>query len=320
MSLRPGCTGFDDPRDGVPANNSSDRRQAVVVPVSLRPPAGGRRHRALATALTALAILALAAACAGQTGTASLGGTGVSLPASLPPAVTSSPAAGSPAASIPSSTGSAALTSALPGTPALSTAALGGLGTSSRPAAVVGIPHVEPLADNILLVTRVLDDTADLYQIDTTTGAVGKRLTVGRSAPQLPVLSPDRGSLIYLQAGDDSPLRTMAVDGTGDRQLFGALPEGCKSVQRPAWNPVDGSELAVICTVEDDTTKLYLMDVDGTVRSTLKPGIAVIDDISYSSDGASVAYWGAQTGGVAGGALFIQSTAPDGIPRQLTTP
>ncbi|MEP6561248.1 MAG: hypothetical protein ABJD68_09275, partial [Nakamurella sp.] len=36
--------------------------------------------------------------------------------------------------------------------------------------------------------------------------------------------------------------------------------------------------------------------------------------------GMTVAYWGSQTGGVDGGALFIQSTAPDGIPRQLTTP
>jgi Tol biopolymer transport system component len=291
----------------------------------LQPPTESAGHRSTALlALASVAILALTAACAGQGGTASLGGTSVSLPASLPSAPTAGAAAGASAAGSPSLTSSAALSSAQLSSAPPSSAALGSAqlssGAPTKPVAVVGIPHVDPLAGNILVVTRILDGTADLYQIDTTTGAVGKRLTVGRTSPQLPVLSPDRGSLIYLQAGDESPLRTMAADGTGDRQLFANLPEGCKSVQRPAWNPVDGSELAVICTIDDGTNKLFLMDVDGTVRSTLRPGIAHIDDVAYSPDGKSVTYWGAQDGNVPGGALFVQATAPDGIPRQLTTP
>ena len=264
-----------------------------------------------------LPALVLTAACAGQAGTASPA-SGATSAAASPPAATSASAA--TASSAPTSdTATIGSASSSQGA-APSSAATGGNSGTSRPGAVIGIPHVDPLPDNILLVTRAVDDGENLYQIDTTTGAVGQQLTTGGTAYQLPVLSPDRGSVIYYQAGEQSQLRTMAVDGTGDRQLFAALPEGCLSVQRPAWNPVDGRELAVICGTEDGTTRLYLMDVDGTVRSTLKPGIPYIDDISFSPDGKSVAYWGAQSNDVPGGALFIQSTADGGFPRQLTTP
>ncbi|HEY4992893.1 MAG TPA: hypothetical protein VII33_12505 [Nakamurella sp.] len=177
-----------------------------------------------------------------------------------------------------------------------------------------------PLPSNVLLGTRVVGGSEDLYQIDTTTGAVGKKLTTGAPAgPQFPILSPDRGSVVYVQAGGDSQLRTMAVDGTGDRLMFPTPPDGCQTLLRPAWNPVDGSELAMPCVVEDGTTELNLVGVDGSVRGTLNTGLAFIDDVSYSPDGKTLMYWGSPNNGAIGGSLY-QQPSTGGTPRQITSP
>jgi Tol biopolymer transport system component len=166
----------------------------------------------------------------------------------------------------------------------------------------------------------VVEGQEDLYQIDTTTGEVGKKLTKDATGPQFPILSPDRGSVVYVQAGTGTQLRTVAVDGTGDRQLFANPPDGCKTLLRPAWNPVDGSELALVCVTEDGTSQLDLVGVDGTVRATLHPGLASIDDLSYSPDGRTLVYWGSRDKGDTGGALFLQPADGSGVPKQLTTP
>ena len=89
---------------------------------------------------------------------------------------------------------------------------------------MLGLPHAAPLPDTVLLATRIENGTCDLYQIDTTTGAVGKKLTNGTPGPQFPIFSPDRGTVVYVQSGSSNQLRTMAVDGTGNRG----------SVRRPA--------------------------------------------------------------------------------------
>ena len=192
--------------------------------------------------------------------------------------------------------------------------------SSSRGVAVAGLPHATPLPDNILLGTRSANGTEDLYQIDATTGAVGQKLTNGAKGPQFPILSPDRGTVVYVQSGDDNQLRTVAADGVGDRQMFNSLPEGCDSLLRPAWNPVDPTELAVACVKSDGSTDLKLIGVDGTVRSTLNPGIAHLDDLAYSPDGTTLLYWGSQNKDDNGGPLYLQSSDGKGLPKQITTP
>jgi len=186
---------------------------------------------------------------------------------------------------------------------------------------VLGLPHSAPLATTVLLATRIENGTFDLYQIDTTTGAVGKKLTNGTPGPQFPILSPDRGSVVYVQSGtENNQLRTMAVDGTGNRDLFAAPPEGCDTILRPAWNPVDTSELAVVCANGDGATELHLVNVDGTLRSTLNPGITRIDDIAFSPDGKTLLYWGSADPGANGGALYTQPLDGSGTPKQITQP
>jgi TolB protein len=250
----------------------------------------------------AVIILAATSGCAGIGGTAN--------PAASPTAAVASSSA--PASSSASSSSSAATTTS--SSPTSSAVA------SSSKAAVLGLPHSAPLAPTVLLVTRIANGTADLYQIDTTTGAVGKKLTNGTPGPQFPILSPDRGSVIYVQTGPETQLRTMAVDGTGDRALFAELPSGCENIYRPAWNPVDGNELALICVNGEGATELHLVNVDGTLRSTLSPGITHIDDVAFSPDGKTLLYWGSADPGAVGGALYIQPIDGSSTPKQVTLP
>ncbi|HYN71319.1 MAG TPA: hypothetical protein VES60_02370 [Nakamurella sp.] len=185
---------------------------------------------------------------------------------------------------------------------------------------MLGLPHAASLPTTVLLATRIANGTADMYQIDTTTGALGKKLTNGTPGPQFPILSPDRGSVVYVQSGPENQLRTMAVDGLGDRDLFASPPAGCETILRPAWNPVDTSELALVCVNGDGATELHLVNVDGTLRSTLNPGITHIDDIAFSPDGKTLLYWGSQDSAANGGALYIQPVDGSGIPKQITLP
>jgi Tol biopolymer transport system component len=254
----------------------------------------------------AVVLVAGLTACASVAGTPSVSG----IVSSVSSAATT--AASSSSAPVSSSTAGSS-------TPRVSSSAPSS-SSSSRGVAVAGLPHATPLPDNILLGTRSANGTEALYQIDATTGAVGQKLTNGAKGPQFPILSPDRGTVVYVQSGDDNPLRTVAADGVGDRQLFNSLPEGCDSLLRPAWNPVDPTELAVACVKSDGSTDLKLMGVDGTVRSTLNPGIAHLDDLAYSPDGTTLLYWGSQNKDDNGGPLYLQSSDGKGLPKQITTP
>jgi len=271
---------------------------------------GQRVGRARAVASVAgMALLATAlTACASVAGTPSASGiSGVLSSAAGSSAATAS----SPASSAAASSGSSVRSSS---------SASSSNGGVSRPAAVPGLPHAAPLPDNILLGTRSAGGSEDLYHIDSTTGAVGEKLTNGAGGPQFAILSPDRGTVVYVQTGDGSQLRTMAVDGVGDREMFAALPEGCDSLLRPAWNPVDPTELAVVCVKSDGASELKLMGIDGTVRSTLNPGIVHLDDLAYSPDGTTLLYWGSQNKGDNGGPLYLQSADGKGLPKQITMP
>lgn len=251
------------------------------------------------------------------TSCASVGGTPTVPTPSTIPSLTATTSTASPTSSSVT-TSSDSSSTATSETSASTTAASVATGTRG---AIPGVPHSTPLADTDLIVSRNADDQTDLYIVDTTTGMVGDRITDGSPGSQYPTLSPDRGSIVYLQAGGDgNTLRMMAADGSGDRPLLAADADFCHGPQRPAWNPVDTSEIAVACRGGEEGNKLVLIGVDGTLRSTINTGLVTFDDPTYSPDGKTLAFWGTQVEGAGGGALYVQPANGSGTPKQITTP
>ncbi len=190
---------------------------------------------------------------------------------------------------------------------------------SAQPGPVPGLPHSDPLPEDVLVAPRVVDGETNLYLMNASSGALGKRIT-DRTGTKNAVLSPDRGSMIYLQIPEGGPyeLRTASVAGTDDRELFPSMPKGCGSFARPGWNPVDQTEIALPCTGSDGTVTLYRMTVDGTEKGVIPTELPVVDDVTYAPDGSTVAYWAAEKS--APGRIFTQPSDGRGSPTAVTDP
>ncbi len=246
----------------------------------------------------------------GTSSTASLGtGTttaATTVPSSAASSAVNSSASGSPSASpSPSPSSASASSSSAVGTP---------------PAGpVAGLPHATPLPENLLVVGRVVDNVAALYLLDAASGTSGQQLTAGVPGSLSPLLSADRGTLIYVHSGtaEANTLRTVAVDGSGDRQLFDALPSGCKQLARPAWNPIDQTELALPCTTAQGEVRLHRTKVDGTDEGTITTGFTVVDDVTYSPDGSTLAFWASEKAGSSGGTIYLQPADGSAPAHQL---
>jgi len=279
----------------------------------MRAPDSTRRRRVRGRG-RAIPLASLAVATVLLTSCASVGGTAAAPSSAIASAVSSTPrtASSSPAPISASPSPSASPSSR-------TTASSSTTSVSGSRGAIPGVPHSTPLAVTDLIVTRAVDEKPDMYIVDTTTGAVGDKITDGSPGSQYPTMSPDRGSIVYLQGGDKNALHMMAADGSGDRPLLAADADFCQGPQRPAWNPADPTEIAVACR-GGDGNKLVLIGVDGTLRSTINTGLKSFDDPTYSPDGKTLAFWGTQDEGANGGALYVQPANGSGAPKQITTP
>ncbi|WP_172832264.1 protein kinase domain-containing protein [Nakamurella panacisegetis] len=187
---------------------------------------------------------------------------------------------------------------------------------------VAGLSGSTPLGPGVIVASRQYQGKWALYPIDATTGKVGPAITrKPAESPQNPLISTQRGSLIYLQgggtSGDRNTIRTSAVNGDGDRQLF-ATPTACVSISRPAWDQADPQRLAINCSTADGPTLLEIVTLDGKLVTTLDTHLRTVDDLSFSPDGTQLVYWGS-TGARAGdGGLYIQATDGKSKPRSLT--
>ena len=103
----------------------------------------------------------------------------------------------------------------------------------------------------------------------------------------VPAISPDRRSILYLSTNEqkNTALQAIGTDGKGDRGCSHA-PPGCERMLRPGWNPIDPNEIAAACYNAEKTKYTFnVVGLDGTVRRTLNVGQDAIDDPSWSPDG-----------------------------------
>ena len=184
---------------------------------------------------------------------------------------------------------------------------------------IANLPHSDPLPEQVLLASRTENGSSGLFQFDATTQDMGQLLASG-GGPQYPILSPDRGSVIYIQVGQEGKqLRTVAVDGSGDRVLLkkDQWPAGCTDIYRPAWNTANPSLITLSCEQADGTTVVHSITIeDGQDLGPLTFfGLPIVDDLTYSPDGTAIAFWGSESRaqGVEGTIFTVPADGSGGV-------
>ncbi|MGC5221230.1 TIR domain-containing protein [Micromonospora sp. DT81.3] len=170
------------------------------------------------------------------------------------------------------------------------------------------IPQSDAIPDATLAIARRVGEVSDIFLIDSESGELGTQVTRGGSPvaeehdPPWPSISPDRRSIVYIVQTSDasSYLRVVAADGSGDRELFDERI--CDRYLPPAWDPVRQDRLALACLV-DGHFALRLVNLDGSVLTEFPINNAWVDDVSFSPDGSSIAYFSG-TRGDPGGSIF----------------
>ena len=174
------------------------------------------------------------------------------------------------------------------------------------------LPSSEPLDGAELVVAKqVGEDDFDLFLADAGKPGPDRRLTDRPGSDSAPVLSPDRRTLVYLHSDDGSApsLRVAgAADLSGDRALF-ALPPGCLTILRPAWNPKDAGMVAVGCRDDERRTTMRLFRTDGTLVRIVDPpaGTRTTGHLAFSTNGERLGFWASEDRDANDGRLYTVS-------------
>ena len=149
-------------------------------------------------------------------------------------------------------------------------------------------------------------------------GTLGARVTTAAEDDVAPVISRDRRNLIYVREfSTGAQVRTVSVDGQGDRPLFDPPLTGCGAPGRPAWNPSDPTQLALAC-YDGPPATLRVISLDGVTLHDLEPARRHIDDLAFSPDGRRLAYWGDDDRASRAGHLYVQVADGSADADQLT--
>jgi len=190
--------------------------------------------------------------------------------------------------------------------------------TATKLSPVDRLPQSTPISASLFVVPVGRVDHQRLY-VSNTRGSVWKKLRTPRGHNvNSPTLSADRRSVIYIDRTSDS-LRTVAVDGSGDRLLIAHLA-GCASITHATWNPADQSVLVVRCLGRGEESKLIATDLTGKVVREISPPHLAFDDPAFSPDGRLLAYWATNRATRGGGSIFIAAADGSTAERRLTHP
>jgi molecular chaperone DnaK len=137
--------------------------------------------------------------------------------------------------------------------------------------APIDLPRGPALPESELLYVHIIDsDHKQIWAADTQSGK-GRRITPVGTLADLPILSPDRRTLIYAAGEEtDATLRVIGVDGDedGDRRLF-KNASICPEPTRGAWDPSGGRRRLILACGGDGRERLVVVDADGSNRSVL---------------------------------------------------
>jgi Tol biopolymer transport system component len=179
------------------------------------------------------------------------------------------------------------------------------------------LPRSEPLSESELLVGAGASEGAvRLWRVDVTGNTPAEPLSAGGSVERLPVLGPDRDTVVYQRQrsqGTYDAWAARAEDGGGEVALFEKLPDACQgSNGRPAWVP-GTTEFILRClsrgTNESRTLSLLQLDRSGNVKKSyaVRVGGETFDGIgdpTVSPDGSTLVVYAADDRDDLEGSLF----------------
>ena len=124
-------------------------------------------------------------------------------------------------------------------------------------------------ADSLVVPLTDENDETRIHVVDAETGE-SEPITDG-PADRVPVISPDRSKVVYLETSEGSARRPMLLDlATGEtRRLLNAPTAVCEYAARPAFNAA-GNRLVLVCLDEfDNYASTFVVDLHGEVKAGL---------------------------------------------------
>ncbi len=197
---------------------------------------------------------------------------------------------------------------------------------------LIDLPRSEPLpATQMLVAAGPTREQLRIWLVDVADVARSVPVSLGRRKEWLPVLSPDRATVVYSRRRanslEDFQLRVAeAATGESDRALFASPPSECSDhAGRPAWSqqadPADRFIVLRCRSDEDDRYRLVKVDARGEVET-----LEVLDengtpwakygDPTVSPDGSLVVLWVTNEERDEAGSLYA-ITLPDGESHKL---
>jgi hypothetical protein len=102
---------------------------------------------------------------------------------------------------------------------------------------------------------------------------------------RVPVVSPDRATLIYSEVTENGAFRPMVRDvESGDTRRLFATPGGCDYSARPGFNPA-GTRVAVVCTDEfGGYSAMYVVTLRGAYKANVPATAEPLGSATWTSD------------------------------------